>query len=393
MNTFCSLFSQILKFLPRSDFEGEVRRLNAERHARGVSCWQQFVSMMFCQLGRAHSLREIEQGLKSCEGKLSHLGIEALSRSSLSYANAHRPWQLYERTFHLLFGRFQAQLALGGGKRKKKFRFKNKLVSLDSSVIDLCLQMYDWAKFRTTKGAIKLHLLLDHDGYLPSFCVVTTGKVADVTVAQRLKLPRGTIIVDDRGYNDYELFGRWTEEGVYFVTRLKDNAVYRVVRNLPLPQTRRGGVIKDQVIRFTGAGAKAKCAHELRLVTFYDAEQERRFEFLTNNFRLAANTIAAIYKDRWAIELFFKALKQNLKIKTFVGTTSNAVKIQVWTALITMLMLRFMQLKSQWGWSLSNLVALLRMNLFTHRDLWAWLNNPLGVPPDPGAPQQVGMRF
>jgi hypothetical protein len=393
VNAFCSLFSQILKFLPRSDFEGEVRKLNAERHARGVSCWQQFVSMMFCQLGRAHSLREIEQGLKSCEGKLSHLGIEALSRSSLSYANAHRPWQLYERTFHLLFGRFQAQLALGGGQRKKKFRFKNKLVSLDSSVIDLCLKMFDWAKFRTTKGAIKLHLLLDHDGYLPSFCVVTSGKVADVTVAQRLKLQPGTIVVDDRGYNDYELFGRWTEEGVYFVTRLKDNAVYRAVKNLPVPQTRSGGVIKDQLIRFTGLGAKAKCAHELRLVTFHDAEQDRSFEFLTNNFKLASSTIAAIYKDRWAVELFFKALKQNLKIKTFVGTTSNAVKTQVWTALITMLMLRFMQLKSQWGWSLSNLVALLRMNLFTHRDLWAWLNNPLGVPPDPGVPQQVGMRF
>lgn len=393
MNTFCSLFSQILKFLPRSDFESEVRKLNAERHARGVSCWQQFVSMMFCQLGRAHSLREIEQGLKSCEGKLSHLGIEALSRSSLSYVNEHRPWQLYERTFHLLFGRFQAQLALGGGKRQKRFRFKNKLVSLDSSVIDLCLKMYDWAKFRTTKGAIKLHLLLDHDGYLPSFCVVTTGKVADVTVAQRLKLQPGTIVVDDRGYNDYELFGRWTEEGVYFVTRLKDNAVYRAVKNLPVPQTKHGGVLKDQLIRFTGLGAKAKCAHELRLVTFYDAEQDRSFEFLTNNFKLAASTIAAIYKDRWAVELFFKALKQNLKIKTFVGTSANAVKTQVWTALITMLMLRFMQLKSQWGWSLSNLVALLRMNLFTHRDLWAWLNNPLGVPPDPGAPQQVGMRF
>ena len=393
MNAFCSLFSQILKFIPRADFEGEVRKLNAERHARGVSCWQQFVSMMFCQLGRAHSLREIEQGLKSCEGKLSHLGIEALPRSSLSYANAHRPWQLYERTFHLLFQRFQVELAKGGGDRKKKFRFKNKLVSLDSSVIDLCLKMYDWAKFRSTKGAIKLHLLLDHDGYLPSFCVITTGKVHDVTVARGLKFMPGTIVVDDRGYNDYALFGRWTGEGVYFVTRLKDNAVYRVVKNLPVPENKSGSVIKDQVIRFTGQGAQDKCPHELRLVTFYDDEQQRTFEFLTNNFKLAATTIAATYKDRWAVELFFKALKTNLKIKTFVGTTSNAVKTQVWTALITMLMLRFMQLKSQWGWSLSNLVALLRMNLFTHRDLWAWLNNPLGVPPDPGMPQQLAMRF
>lgn len=393
MNAFCSLFSQILKFIPRSDFEGLVRKHNAERHARGVGCWQQFVSMIFCQLGRAHSLREIEQGLKSCEGKLSHLGIEALSKSTLSYINEHRPWQLYESVFHVLLQRFQAQLTLPGNKKKKKFRFKNKLVSLDSSVIDLCLKMYDWAKFRTTKGAIKLHLLLDHDGYLPSFCVITTGKVGDVSVAQRLKFQPETIVVDDRGYNDYELFGSWTDGGVYFVTRLKDNAVYRVVKNLTVPERKSSSVVKDRIIRFTGQGARKKCPHELRLVTFYDEEQKRTFEFLTNNFKLAAATIAAIYKDRWAVELFFKALKQNLKIKTFVGTSSNAVKTQVWTALITMLMLRFMQLKSKWGWSLSNLVALLRMNLFTHRDLWAWLDKPFSVPPDPAAPQQAAMRF
>lgn len=393
MNSFCSLFSQILKFIPRHDFEGLVSKHKAERHARGVGCWQQFVSMIFCQLGRAHSLREIEQGLKSCEGKLSHLGIAALSKSTLSYVNGHRPWQLYESVFHALLQRCQAQLASPGNPKKKKFRFKNKLVSLDSSVIDLCLKMYDWAKFRTTKGAIKLHLVLDHDGYLPSFCVITTGKVADVSVAQRLKFEPGTIVVDDRGYNDYELFGRWTAAGVYFVTRLKDNAVYRVVKNLPVPEKKSSFVVKDQLIRFTGQSARSRCPHEMRLVTFYDEDQKRTFQFLTNNFQLAATTIAAIYKDRWAVELFFKALKQNLKIKTFVGTTPNAVKTQVWTALITMLMLRFMQLKSQWGWSLSNLVALLRMNLFTHRDLWAWLDNPLGVPPDPGAPQQTAMRF
>ena len=392
MSTFCSLFSQILKFIPRTDFESQVRKLNAERHARGVSCWQQFVSMIFCQLGRAHSLREIEQGLRTCEGKLSHLGIEALSRSSLSYANQRRPWQLYREVFHLLLERVQGQLALSGSKRKK-FRFKNKLVSLDSSVIDLCLSMYDWAKFRTTKGAIKLHLLLDHDGYLPSFCMITTGKVHDVTVARTLKFQPGTIVVDDRGYNDYELFGGWTDQGVYFVTRLKDNAVYRVVKNLPIAQNKVALVKKDQIIRLSGVNTKHRCTAPLRLVSFYDEEQQRTFQFLTNSFALAATTIAAIYKDRWAVELFFKALKQNLKIKTFVGTTPNAVKIQVWTALITMLMLRFMQLKSKWTWSLSNLVALLRMNLFTHRDLWSWLDNPLGVPPDPGAPQQAALTF
>lgn len=391
MNAFCSLFSQILKFVPRSDFAELVGKHSAERHARGASCWQQFVSMIFCQLGRAHSLREIEQGLKSCEGKLSHLGIEAVSRSTLSYMNEHRPWQLYESLFHQTYQRFEAQLSLVGSKKGKKFRFKNKLVSLDSTTIDLCLQMYDWAKFRKTKGAVKLHMVLDHDGFLPSYCVISDGKVGDVTVAKRLKFAPETIVVDDRGYNDYELFGRWTDQRVYFVTRLKDNAVCRAVKNLPVSQSKKGSVLKDQIIRFTGQGAKDKCPHEMRLVTFFDAEHGRTFRFLTNHFGLAASTVAAIYKARWSIELFFKALKQNLKIKTFLGTTANAVKTQVWTALITMLMLRFMQLKSQWGWSLSNLVALLRMNLFTHRSLWAWLDNPLGVPPDPGAPQQIAL--
>ena len=226
-----------------------------------------------------------------------------------------------------------------------------------------------------------------------SFAVITTGKVHDVTVAKTLKLQPGTIIVDDRGYNDYGLFGCWTDEGVYFVTRLKDNAVYRVVKNLPVPLASNSNVRKDQVIRFRGPQAKQRCPHELRLVSFYDEEQKREFQFLTNNFRLAATTIAAIYKDRWAVELFFKALKQNLKIKTFVGTSPTAVKTQVWTALITMLLLRFMQLKSQWGWSMSNLVALLRMNLFTHRDLWAWLDNPFAEPPDTPGPEQVAMAF
>src|ERR1019366_8692275 len=235
VSPFCSLFSQILKFISRSDFEGQVRKLSAERHARGVSCWQQFVSMLFCQLGRAHSLREIEQGMKSCEGKLSHFGIAAVARSSLCYANAQRPWQLYREVFFLMLQRCQGQLALDGG-RRKKFRFKNKLVSLDSSVIDLCLRLYDWAKFRRTKGAIKLHLLPDHDGYLPSFAVVTEGKTSEIKVARTLRFAPGTILAIDRGYNDYEWFRELTQEEVYFVTRMKEKAVYEVKEELQVPQ-------------------------------------------------------------------------------------------------------------------------------------------------------------
>jgi len=370
----CSMFSQILQLFPRIEFEKLVKETAAERHAKGFSSWGQFIAMLFCQLGRAHSLREICHGLSTCEGKLSHLGIDAPKRSSLAYANEHRPFELFQKLFFCLLNRCRV-----AGPFAKKFRFKNKLVSLDSTIIDLCVRLFDWAKFRRTKGAIKLHLVLDHEGYLPSFCVITDGKVSDVKVAHTLSFDPGTVVVDDRGYNDYRLFAKWTEQGVFFVTRMKDNALYEVIEERPVPQNR--SVRSDQIIRLCGRGAALKCPHPLRRVEVYIPERDEVLVFLTNHFGLGATTITAIYKERWQIESFFKALKQNLKIKTFVGTSANAVKIQVWTALIAILILRYLQLKSKFGWSLSNLVALLRMNLFTYRDLWVWLNAPFGTPP------------
>ena len=365
MSGFCSMFSQLLKLFPRTEFQALVKRTHAERHARGFSCWGQFVAMLFCQLGRAHSLREICGGLRSCEGKLTHLGITAPSRSTLAYANEHRPWQLYRAVFQELLARCQP-LAKG----RRKFRFKNKLVSLDSTVIDLCATLFDWAHFRRTKGAVKLHCLLDHDGYLPS---------VDVRVARTLRLDPRTIVVMDRGYVDYAWFGRLTTAGVFFVTRLKDNAVYRVVERRRVPE--RSAILRDEVIELTGGAAAAHCPHRLRRVEVDDPDKGGTLVFLTNHLALGATTIAAIYKDRWQIELFFKALKQNLKIKTFVGTSANALKVQVWTALIAMLLLKYLQLRSRSAWSLANLVALLRMNLFTHRDLWTWLDQPFQGPP------------
>ncbi|PIX75547.1 MAG: transposase [Rhodocyclales bacterium CG_4_10_14_3_um_filter_68_10] len=380
------MFSQILKLIPRSDFERIVREMGAEYRSKGLSSWSQFVAMLFCQLGRAHSLREIEGGLKSCEGKLAHLGIEAPARSSLSYANGHRPWECFEQVFYGLFATVAAK-AVG----RKKFRFKNKLVSIDSSVIDLCLSMYDWAKFRTTKGAVKLHLVLDHDGYVPCFGIITDGKAADVKAAHHMYFAPETIVVDDRGYNDYRLFAKWTEASVYFVTRMKDNTLFEVVEEHPVPQNR--NIFKDQTIRVTGVGAQHKCPHLLRRVEAVREDTGGILVFITNDHGLGASIIAAIYKDRWQIELFFKALKQNLKIKTFVGTSANAVKTQLWTALISMLLLRYLQLSSRFGWSLSNLVALLRMNLFTHRDLMAWLDKPFATPPDPQDSPQAVLAF
>ena len=376
MNRFSSIFSQLLQLFPRWEFQHAVRETKAERHARGFTCWGQFVAMLFCQLGRAHSLREITNGLRSCEGKLRHLGITAPKRSTLSYANEHRPWELYQRVFFNLYESCRKQM-----QGRKKFRFKNKLVSLDATVIDLCLSMYDWAKFRRTKGAVKLHLVLDHDGYLPSFAVITDGKSHEVKVAYMIKFDPGTIVVDDRGYNDYHLFAKWTSEEVFFVTRQKDNAIYTVIEERAVPKNR--SVLKDEIILFTGIGAAEKCPYPMRRIEYYHAEKDEILFYLTNNLKLGATTIAAIYKDRWQIESFFKALKQNLKIKTFVGTTANAVKIQIWTALITMLILRYLQIKAIFNWSLSNLVAILRMNLFTYRDLWTWLNEPFETPPVP----------
>jgi Domain of unknown function (DUF4372)/Transposase DDE domain len=386
MNRFCSIFSQLLQLFPKTEFFHAVKRTGAEHRSKGFSCWGQFVAMLFCQLGRAHTLREITGGLRSCEGKLQHLGINAPCRSTLAYANEHRPWQLYQEIFLSLLQHCRSQ-----GLGEKKFRFKNPLRSLDSSVIDLSVTLFDWAKFRRTKGAVKLHLVLDHDGYLPSFALITEGKVSDVKIAHHLKFDPGTIVVYDRGYNDFELFGKWTAQGVFFVTRMKENTLYEVVGEKSPPA--HSNILKDELIELTGYQAQERCPFPLRRMEWYDAAKNEILVFLTNHQDLGARTVAAIYKDRWQIEIFFKALKQNLKIKTFVGTSANAVKIQIWTALIAILVLKYLQLLSKLKWSLSNLVALLRMNLFTHRDLMAWLNQPFETPPVPYEQEQLALNL
>jgi hypothetical protein len=384
-----SIFSQILQLIPRLEFESAVRKHNAERHARGFSSWGQFIAMLFCQLGHAKSLREICGGLAASEGKLRHLGLpSAPARSTLAYANEHRPWQLCQTVFEQLLAKCQTLAASQPGTRKKrKFRFRNPLLSLDASVIDLCATMFDWAKFRLTKGAVKLHLLLDHDGYLPSYAVITEGKKHEVRVARQMRFAPGTILVFDRGYTDYEWFANLIQQGVYFVTRLKENADYGVVEKLAVSQGR--GVRRDQVIFFYKL-AKAGIDAYFRRIEFYDEENDRVLVFLTSHMGLAAATIAAVYKERWQIELFFRALKQSLRVKTFVGTSANALKTQLWTALIAILLVKYLQLKSSFGWSLSNLVALLRQQLFVYRDLWAWMDDPFQPPPIPtGLPEQL----
>lgn len=388
MNKYNSIFGQILQqIFSKVEFYRAVIETDSEKYAKGFTCWQQFVAMLFCQLGQAHSLREICGGLASCLGKLKHLGIgRSPNRSTLSYANEHRPWQLYQKIFYQLLDKCQT-VARG----KKKFRFKNKLFSLDATIIELCASLFNWAKFRQTKGAVKLHLLLDHEGYLPVFARITEGNVHEVNIARGLSFPKGSIVVIDRGYVDYELFGRWTEEGVYFVTRLKDNADYRVVEDKAIPKDR--NILKDQIIELEGYYSKEKCPHPLRRIEVWAEENEQIIVLLTNHHEFGATTIASTYKDRWQIEIFFKTIKQNLKIKTFVGTSYNAIMIQIWTALIAILILKYLKYRSTFGWSLSNLVAILRYNLFTYRDLWKWIDNPYEPPPVEPDIKQLLLRF
>jgi len=384
MTSTGSLFTQILSLFQRSDFARHVRDLKTERHARGFTCWEHFVAMLFCQLAQARSLREITDGLKSCEGRLKHLGLACEpKRSTLSYANAHRPWELYQQLFYDLLAQCQALSP------KKKFRFKNRLLTIDSTTIELCASMFDWAHFRQTKGAVKLHLLLDHDGYLPVFGHVTDGKMGDVKVAQTLDFPKGSIVAMDRGYTDYRLFTRWTRAGVYFVSRLKKNADIQIIENYEVPKG--SHVLKDQKVRLQAFVAGRPDLEDLRMVTIWLEDKQEELVLLTNNFKLAASTIAAIYKERWQIELFFKLLKQQLKIKTFVGTSANAVRIQIWTALIAVLVIRYLQFRSDFKWAVSNLVALLRWNLFSYRNLWEWLNRPFDTPPAPSDQLQFNL--
>jgi hypothetical protein len=382
MVKYASLFSQLLGLFDRGAFHKFVRARGAERYSKGFGCWDQFVAMLFCQLAQAKSLREICGGLACCLGKIRHLGFNtAPKRSTLSYANAHRTWELYRDMFYHVLAK--CRLIAPG----KKFRFKHRLLSLDATIIDLCLSLFPWAKFRTTKGAVKLHLLLDHDGYLPVFADITTGKTHEVNMARTLTLPKGSIVVMDRGFNDYRLFAKWCREGVWFVTRMKRGADFEIVEHREPPKGR--NIIMDNIVKLTGFYSAKNCPFLLRHVVVHDPDKDEEIVLLTNHLEFGASTISAIYRDRWEIELFFKALKQNLKIKTFVGTTENALKIQIWTALIAILLIKYLQFMSRRGWSMSNLIALLRWNLFTYRNLWEWINDPFETPPAQPPPEQL----
>ena len=376
-----SLFSQVLGFVDRRRFAKAVQKHRAERYSKGFRSWDQFVAMTFAQFAQCSSLREISSGLASAVGKLRHVDLDrAPSRSTLAYANQHRPWELFQTVFHSLLDGFRSEFV-----GSKKFRFRNKLYSIDGSVIDLCASVFPWATYMRTKGAVKLHLLLDHDGELPVLASITTANESERAFAKSVDFAPGSIVAVDRGYVSYRLFKHWNDIGVSFVTRPRKGRSgmdYVVVEERECP--RNSNVTADQIIELASRNAKkSKLTEPLRLVTVWEEEKGREFQFLTNNLQLGATTIARIYRDRWKIESFFRALKQNTHVKTFLGTSANALRTQIWTALIAMLILMYMRHKSRQGWSLSNLVAMFRLNLVAYRDLWTWLDDPYANPAAP----------
>lgn len=356
-----TIFAQMLKLISRHEFESLTKTHHTGQKLRKMNRWSQFVALTLGQLSQRISLRDICNNLAVQSRKLYHLGCVDVSRSSLSRVNEKQPHTLYEALFHKLLSRCQ------GKAPGHPFRFKNKLISLDASTIDLCLSVFPWADFRRSKGGIKLHVGLDHSGYLPSFVHVSEASTHDVNVGRCLNFTKGSIIVFDRGYVDYTWYKQLNDNGIFFVTRLKRNADYRVTSRRDVNKAQ--GLRSDQTIRLNGFYAQQHCDIALRRISFRDPETGKLYEFLTNNFQLCAKTIADIYKARWQVEIFFKWIKQNLKIKTFLGTSKNAVLTQIWVAMCVYLLLAYIKFTSKLGISLQTMSRLLQLNLFERRPL------------------------
>jgi putative transposase len=369
-----TVFSQLLKLVPRHEFETLANQHHTGQKLRKMTRWSQFVAMTMAQLSGRVSLRDVVTNLSAQAAKLYHLGTTVVSRSSLARINEQQPYSLYEQ----LAGKLLAQCQKSSPRHG--FQFKNKLYSLDASTIDLCLSVFPWAKFRTTKGAVKLHVGLDHDGLLPTFLSITDGKTHDITAARTLQLPKGSILVVDRGYTDYAWYNQLNLQGIFFVTRLRKNACYRVTARRKVIKSK--GLTSDQTIELTGSKA-GNCPIPLRRIGYKDSETGKQYYFLTNNFKLAAATIAETYKARWQIELFFKWIKQNLKIKRFLGTSRNAVMTPIWIAICVYLLLAYLKFSSRFGQSLQQFLRLLQLNLFERRDLQKLFS---GDPPEPDTP-------
>jgi hypothetical protein len=377
-----TLFSQIISKLDKSNFKKLVKKHQSDKYQKGFDSWSHLVSMLFCQFAKSQSVRDISNGLRSATGNLNHLGmLKAPSKSTVSYQNKKRSWALFRDYYYVLLESLGQQAHL----KRTKFRIKSKIFLLDATTISLCLSLFDWARYKTKKGAIKMHTLLDYDGHLPAYVNITDGKTADNKGAYDVPLLKGSVIVADRFYNDFALLNVWDSNQVYFVIRHKDNIKFKTIRELDLPEHKHQHLLKDEIIELTGGKTKGKYPKRLRRVALWDEENQQTIEVITNQMSWTANTITELYKARWEVEIFFRDIKQQLHIKSFIGTSENAVMIQIWTALITILILKALKAQAKHAWYLSNLVAFIRLNLFVKVDLHKWLDNPFAKaqpPPD-----------
>jgi len=361
--SYCNtILNQITSLFPRHEFEKLAKSHHTGQKFRSFSRWSQFLAMTIAQLSGRKSLRDLVTNISAQGRRIYHLGMKPTSRATLARINEQQPYQLYKRLFSLLLLRCKSYAP------KHRFKFEGKIYLLDATTIDLCLAIFPWAKFRKRKGAIKLHFGLDAEGYLPAFMNMTNGKCHEMQWAKALTLQPGSCVVFDRGYNDYTWYESLTKRNITFVTRLKRNAVVEYLGK------RRGrkptNVQADQTIRLRGMKT------DLRLITYHDPETDKEYHFLTNSFELKASLVAELYKERWQIELFFKWIKQNLKVKTFLGTSRNAVLTQLWIALCVYLLLSFLKFKARLGISLTTILRLLQLNLFERRQLIDLLKPP-----------------
>ena len=356
-----TILGQMLQLVSRLDFQSIVCRHKGDHRVRTLRCWDQFIYLLIGQLGHRDSLRETISASHSLLSKLYHLGTVKLCRSTLSDANNKRPSEIYRELFFSTLGKVQNVAP------KYKLKLPRKLFIIDSTTIDLCLKLFPWARFRKTKAAVKIHAVLQTDGLLPTFLHISDGKTHDAKAARELNIPGGSFVVFDRGYNDFCLFKSFTDNNIRFVTRKKSNAKFSIIKSQPVkPET---GVVSDQIIEFTGYYSKQKYPGQLRLIHYHDIETNKKLTFFSNDFSLDAKTIADIYKARWEIELFFKTIKQNLKIKRFMGTSRNAVMTQIWIAMIAYLLTSYYKFLHQANCSLQTIIRLIQINLFERKPI------------------------
>ena len=388
--TNVTLFSQIISKLDRSVFNKLVNERQTDKHQKGFNSWTHLVSMLFCQFAKSQSVRDISNGLRSATGNLNHMGIQkAPSKSTISYQNKRRDWELFRDYYYSLMNCLGQQARM----KRVKFRIKSRIFLLDSTTISLCLSLFDWAKYKTAKGAVKMHTLLDYDGNLPAYVNITNGKTADNKGAYDIPLLKRSVIVADRFYNDFSLLHVWDSNEVFFVIRHKENIRFDTIKENELPQDRHQHILKDEVIELTLEGSKRKYPKRLRRVAVWDDKNNQEIELITNQKSWTANTISELYKARWEVEIFFREIKQLLHIKSFIGTSENAVMIQIWTALITILVLKALKAMAKHKWYLSNLVAFIRLNIFVKVDLQQWLDHPFEDHPPPQQEFIQGVLF